>query len=93
MVDGSQTSTTISNLLPDTSYLIQVAAENQLGVGEGSDELQVRTSDEQPSHSPQDVVVEARTSTQLHVSWNSPPVDTWNGQLLGYYVGHREMIK
>ncbi|XP_059489683.1 cell adhesion molecule Dscam2-like isoform X2 [Neocloeon triangulifer] len=92
VVDGSQTSTTVSNLLPDTSYTIQVAAENQLGVGEPSDELQVRTSDEQPSHSPQDLMVEARTSTQLHVSWNSPPVDTWNGQLLGYYVGHREMM-
>lgn len=93
MVDGSQTSTTLSNLQPDTNYMIQVAAENQLGVGESSDELQVRTSDENPSHSPQDVVVEARTSSQLQVSWSPPPVDTWHGQLLGYYIGHRELIK
>ncbi|XP_065334249.1 cell adhesion molecule Dscam2-like isoform X1 [Cloeon dipterum] len=92
VVDGSQLSTTISNLLPDTSYSIQVAAENQLGVGEPSDELQVRTTDEPPSHSPQDLQVDAKSSTQLHVTWNSPPVDTWNGQLLGYYVGHRQML-
>lgn len=92
-MDGAHTTATLASLQPATTYIIRVMAENQLGLGEPSDELQVRTTEEPPSVAPRDVVVDARGSRQLLITWTPPPADTWNGQLLGHYVGLRELIR
>lgn len=43
-----------------------------------------------PSGAPTDVHAEARSSTELFVSWEPPEREFWNGNLLGYYVGYQE---
>lgn len=44
-----------------------------------------------PSGPPIDVRVEAKSSTELIVSWDPPQRDLWNGNILGYYVGFQEV--
>jgi hypothetical protein len=43
-----------------------------------------------PSGAPVDIRTEARSSTELFVSWEPPERELWNGNLLGYYVGYQE---
>lgn len=45
-----------------------------------------------PSGVPQDVRAEARSSTELFVTWEPPLREHWNGNLLGYYVGYQEQV-
>lgn len=44
-----------------------------------------------PSHAPLDIRAEAKSSTELVVTWEPPPKETWNGELLGYHVGYQEV--
>lgn len=44
-----------------------------------------------PSGSPQDIRAEAKSSTELVVTWEPPPRDLWNGNLLGYYVWYQQI--
>lgn len=44
-----------------------------------------------PSGSPIDIRAEAKSSTELVVTWEPPPQETWNGNLLGYHVGYQEV--
>lgn len=44
-----------------------------------------------PSEPPVDVRAEAKSSTELVVTWEPPPSDSWNGNLLGYHVGYQEL--
>lgn len=37
-----------------------------------------------------DIRAEAKSSTELVVTWEPPPRETWNGNLLGYHVGYQE---
>lgn len=91
VVAGSQTTTTLQNLRPAQTYYIRVLAENRLGLSEPSKEIQVSTLEEVPSGAPLDIRAEARTSTELVVTWEPPPKDTWNGELLGYHIGYQEI--
>lgn len=43
-----------------------------------------------PSGAPVDIRAEAKSSTELVVTWEPPPRETWNGNLLGYHVGYQE---
>lgn len=43
-----------------------------------------------PSGAPSDVRAEAKSSTELVVTWEPPSRDSWNGHLLGYHVGYQE---
>lgn len=38
-----------------------------------------------------DIRAEAKTSTELVVTWEPPARETWNGNLLGYHVGYQEL--
>ncbi|KAI4469263.1 titin [Holotrichia oblita] len=89
IVPGSQTSTTIPNLRPSQVYHIRILAENRLGLSEPSQVVQVSTLEEVPSGSPLDIRAEAKSSTEIVVTWEPPPRETWNGNLLGYHVGYQ----
>ncbi|KAJ0174157.1 hypothetical protein K1T71_010303 [Dendrolimus kikuchii] len=91
IVPGSVTSTSVQNLQPATSYHLRIIAENRLGQSEPSQLIQVTTTEEVPSGPPLDVRVEAKSSTELIVSWEPPQRDLWNGNILGYYVGFQEL--
>lgn len=43
-----------------------------------------------PNGAPVDIRAEAKSSTELVVTWEPPPRETWNGNLLGYHVGYQE---
>ncbi|VVC97976.1 unnamed protein product, partial [Leptidea sinapis] len=81
----------VQNLQPATSYHLRIIAENRLGQSEPSQLVQVTTTEEVPSGPPQEVRVEAKSSTELIVSWDPPIKDLWNGNILGYYVGFQEL--
>lgn len=36
---------------------------------------------------------EAKSSTELVVTWEPPPRESWNGNLLGYHVGYQEVTE
>ncbi|XP_031765665.1 cell adhesion molecule Dscam2 isoform X2 [Galleria mellonella] len=91
IVPGSVTSASVQNLQPATSYHLRIIAENRLGQSEPSQLVQVTTTEEVPSGPPLDVRVEAKSSTELIVSWEPPQRDLWNGNILGYYVGFQEL--
>ncbi|XP_014256768.1 Down syndrome cell adhesion molecule-like protein Dscam2 [Cimex lectularius] len=91
VVPGTQTMATVTNLHPATSYHLRILAENKLGFSDPSEVIQVTTQEEVPSGPPQDIRVEARSSTELFVQWEPPAREFWNGNLLGYHIGYTKM--
>lgn len=89
-VAGTQSnSVNIDNLHPATAYHIRIAAENKLGSSEFSEVVQVTTLEEVPSGPPLNVRAEAKSSTEILLTWDPPNKSKWNGHLLGYYVGYQ----
>lgn len=88
-VDGLQTSALITGLQPAVSYELSVVARNSVGQSEPSLLANFTTTEEEPSAPPTDVQIEAKGGSALRVAWKAPPLETWNGQLIGYYVGYR----
>lgn len=88
-IPGTQTVVNIQDLHPAKTYHIRIAAENKLGSSEYSDIVQVTTLEEVPSGPPINVHGEARSSSDIYLTWEAPDRDKWNGNLLGYYVGYQ----
>ncbi|XP_054724902.1 cell adhesion molecule DSCAM-like [Uloborus diversus] len=88
-VPATQNSVLLNDLLPGTTYLLRVVAENDVGRGESSEPFKLRTEEEAPTAPPTDVTVIATGPTSVSVTWKAPPREHWNGRLLGYYVGHK----
>ncbi|GFS44506.1 titin [Nephila pilipes] len=84
-----QTSVTIPNLHPGTSYSVQVFAQNNVGQGDPSQPITFRTVEEAPDGAPLDLRVEPVSSKAIRVSWKPPQRHHWNGPLRGYYVGNK----
>lgn len=91
-VPGSQALININNLHPATAYHTRIAAVNKLGTSEFSEMVQVTTLEEVPSGPPQNVRGEPKSSTEILILWDAPEKDEWNGNLLGYHVGYREVM-
>jgi len=88
-VSGTQTSALITNLMPALTYEASVIAENQVGRSEPSENVAIVTGEDEPTSAPSDVTVEARGPSTIRVTWKVPPSETWNGKLLGFYIGFR----
>lgn len=88
-VSGSQTSALLTNLMPALVYEASVIAENQVGRSEPSENIVINTGEDEPTAAPSDVTVEARGPSTIRVAWKVPPTETWNGKLLGFYIGFR----
>lgn len=88
-VSGTQTVVNIIGLHPAKVYHIRMAAENKLGSSEFSEVVHITTLEEVPSGAPLNVRGEARSSSEIFVTWDAPDKDEWNGNLLGYYVGYQ----
>lgn len=89
LVPGDAGEAGVFSLRPATAYQLRIVAENELGTSEPSDTVTIITAEEPPSGPPQDVKLEPLDQHTLRVSWKSPPHSDWNGDLQGYYVGHR----
>ncbi|CAG0885271.1 unnamed protein product [Cyprideis torosa] len=88
-IPGSQTLAEVFELRPATAYHLRIIAENELGVSDASEVFTIVTSEEAPSAPPQDVVVEAQDQRTLLVTWKPPPEEHWNGDIQGYFIGHK----
>ncbi|XP_077495802.1 cell adhesion molecule Dscam1-like isoform X10 [Amblyomma americanum] len=88
-VDGMRTSLMVTNLHPGTEYLALVLAENSVGFGDPSDTITFQTAAEEPSAPPMNIQCEALDTRNIKVSWEPPPADQLNGELKGYYIGHK----
>ncbi|XP_068213179.1 cell adhesion molecule Dscam2-like isoform X2 [Palaemon carinicauda] len=88
--EGSGTSVVLKDLLPAKVYQVRVVAVNSVGDSPPSEPLTLRTQGEAPSAPPLNVKAIGISPKEVQLSWSPPDVDTWNGQLLGYYVGHRK---
>ena len=53
--------------------------------------LQSITESEIPSGPPCQVSVEATGPEELHVQWQPPERQMWNGEILGYKIGYRRI--
>ncbi|XP_022247273.1 Down syndrome cell adhesion molecule homolog isoform X1 [Limulus polyphemus] len=86
-VKGTETSTRIGNLKPQTNYRFRIRAKNSIGAGNFSTEIQQKTAAEPPQSSPSDVRAVAVKSRAIIVSW-SPLKELETGVTVqGYYVG------
>lgn len=92
VVDGLQNSALLINLMPSVTYELSIIAFNQVGFSDPSDIINITTSEEEPSLPPTDVVVEAKGSATLRVLWKTPPLESLNGKLLGFYIGYRPRL-
>ncbi|XP_063237445.1 neogenin isoform X2 [Bacillus rossius redtenbacheri] len=72
-----------------TEYSLWVVATNQNGPGAGSEQVLVRTLSDRPSEPPQNVSVEAVSSTSAVVRWEPPAPGAQNGVVTGYKLRWR----
>ncbi|KAL1414503.1 hypothetical protein MTO96_000905 [Rhipicephalus appendiculatus] len=80
---------TLTGLIPGTSYILRIVAENAVGKSGPSEEVRVSTDEEAPSGSPYEVRVTATSSKTIHVRWKPPLQATYHGKLKGFHVGYR----
>ncbi|XP_055715988.1 cell adhesion molecule Dscam2 isoform X2 [Phlebotomus papatasi] len=80
----------VSGLHPATAYLIRMLAINEIESSSYTDALIIKTQEEPPVESPQNIQVQTGGMGELIVTWQVPPRDSWNGELLGYMVNYTE---
>lgn len=90
-VPGTQNTAVIDGLIPALTYHVRIMAQNGVGISLPSEVIQVATAEEAPEGTPQDIHVEAISSTKLKVRWGPPERRLWHGTILGYYLGYREL--
>jgi hypothetical protein len=88
-VSPSHTAYLIRNLLPGSHYEATIVAMNDVGRGPSSTNIMFKTGEEEPAAPPLDFIAEPKGPTTIRVSWKSPPIDKWNGNSVGFYVGFR----
>ncbi|GAB6020816.1 Down syndrome cell adhesion molecule-like protein 1 [Chamberlinius hualienensis] len=87
---GPETKIMLENLQSASTYHITVYAENANGRSEKGGTTQIHLTGDAPSGVPELIVVQPQNGCSLRVSWQPPLQSTWNGAILGYYVGYRE---
>lgn len=91
--DTTSTEITINELRPYTEYTLYVVPWNQMGMGDPSHEIVVKTHSSTPTEPPSNVTLEATSSTSITVRWQPPPVEDRNGQITGYKIRYRKNKK
>ncbi|XP_015927066.1 neogenin isoform X5 [Parasteatoda tepidariorum] len=84
-----ETSHTLRGLRKFTDYNFWVVAFNNNGAGPNSDEISVKTLSDFPSDTPQNVTIEASSSSTIIVRWEPPPKETQNGVIMGYKIRYK----
>ncbi|XP_074056656.1 protein sidekick-1 isoform X4 [Macrotis lagotis] len=77
---------TVEELEEWTEYELQMQAFNAIGAGPWSEVVRGRTRESVPSAAPENVSVEAVSSTQILLTWASVPDQDQNGLILGYKI-------
>ncbi|XP_037573231.1 neogenin isoform X1 [Dermacentor silvarum] len=79
----------LRNLKKYTEYNIWITAVNQNGSGISSEETLARTFSDAPSDIPQNVTLEAASSTSIIIRWEPPPKESQNGIITGYKIRYK----
>ncbi|CAN7938942.1 unnamed protein product, partial [Ixodes hexagonus] len=88
-VSSEQTSATLTDLQPVSTYEIRVVAENGFGTSAPSNVTVVQTREEAPSGPPVSVTLYTTGSQSLKVTWRPPSRRHHHGAILGYHVAYR----
>lgn len=86
VTDAAHLTYILEDLIVWQNYEVQVAAENDKGVGPFSQSIFVRTKEGKPDKGPRYVAAEALTPHSIRVSWSPPPPQHINGINQGYKV-------
>ncbi|XP_068083914.1 neogenin [Anabrus simplex] len=89
-IDTSDLQYELTDLNKFTEYSIWVVAFNQNGPGASTEEITARTLSDVPSEPPQNVTLEASSSTSVIVRWEPPPKEGQNGIITGYKLRYRK---
>ncbi|XP_038831259.1 protein sidekick-2 [Salvelinus namaycush] len=84
--ESSLTQYELDNLSKHKRYEIRMSVYNVVGEGPTSTPQEVFVGEAVPTAPPQNVAIQTATATQLDVTWESPPLDTQNGDIQGYKV-------
>uniref|UniRef100_A0A8C7DBS5 Sidekick cell adhesion molecule 2 n=1 Tax=Oncorhynchus kisutch TaxID=8019 RepID=A0A8C7DBS5_ONCKI len=84
--ESSLTQYELDNLSKHKRYEIRMSVYNVMGEGPTSTPQEVFVGEAVPTAPPQNVAIQTATATQLDVTWESPPLDTQNGDIQGYKV-------
>lgn len=89
----------VTQLREFTEYTFWVSAFNANGEGALSEEITCMTFSDIPADPPQNVSLEAASSSSLIVRWEPPPKESQNGIITGYKIrwrprgkGHSEIL-
>jgi neogenin len=91
MVDSMQYH--VTDLREFTDYTFWVSALNANGEGALSEEITCMTFSDIPADPPQNVTLEAASSTSIIVRWEPPPKESQNGIITGYKIRWRSKGK
>ncbi|CAG2161346.1 unnamed protein product [Oppiella nova] len=70
-IPGTETVWTISELLPNNVYSLNVAAVNSLGISQSSLSINFQTEEEVPSDPPTHIKAHSNSSNTLRISWKA----------------------
>lgn len=88
---GDAVNLIVQNLRPGTRYKFRVSAENRHGVSPESQAVTTRMLEEAPTAQPKNLELSPKSSTQLEITWEAPPLPHWNSELLSYKIGYKEV--
>ncbi|XP_035208117.1 Down syndrome cell adhesion molecule-like protein Dscam2 isoform X2 [Stegodyphus dumicola] len=90
-VPDSQSFVIIRDLRPRFTYSFQVLAVNEVGASGASSTVHATTREEEPEAAPTNVHVKSKDSAGFLLSWKAPPVEKWNGDLIGFSIGYKRV--
>ncbi|EFN71841.1 Down syndrome cell adhesion molecule [Camponotus floridanus] len=76
----------IGGLHPAVTYTFRIFAINSIDASGPTEPVVAKTQEEAPTESPQNIKVQPAGPGELMVSWQPPPKESCNGDLLGYIV-------
>ncbi|XP_037893809.1 Down syndrome cell adhesion molecule-like protein Dscam2 isoform X2 [Glossina fuscipes] len=80
----------VAGLTPATTFLIRMQAINEIERSTFTDPIVLKTQEEAPTEAPSNVQVQTGGERELIVTWQIPPRESWNGELIGYTVNCTE---
>uniref|UniRef100_A0A8C6YD84 Neogenin n=1 Tax=Naja naja TaxID=35670 RepID=A0A8C6YD84_NAJNA len=92
-IDVGGLSYTIIGLRKYTEYSFRVVAYNKHGPGVSTQDVVIRTLSDVPSAAPQNLTLEVQNSKSIVMHWQPPPTGTHNGQITGYKIRYRKVIR
>ncbi|XP_033149971.1 Down syndrome cell adhesion molecule-like protein Dscam2 isoform X2 [Drosophila busckii] len=80
----------VAGLSPATTFLIRMQAINEIERSAYTEAIVLKTQEEAPTEAPSNVQVQTGGESELIITWQIPPRESWNGELIGYTVNCSE---